>query len=236
MIVSLMEEEKFVVLDEVLEKKEFQELHKNFHSNLDFAYRSITGWKKVWAISDGQILAGPSFNYDQAPFNNFIDPLVSLFAALATQHFPKIFGKKGEDWDTFDVTPYIYPEGTKISWHNDGSFQCALIYYVHNMWNPDWGGELMIPATETLLPTKEDIEKDSNYKNHTLPGRYGLDSFLNRKGFGTYINPLPNRIVLTKSNVWHGINRIDKSAGNALRSSFVAFFSKSSKSGMVNSY
>lgn len=225
MQVTSTDNKDYAVLDGVLEGNMFKEFHSFFHNDLDFAYRALTGWQKVWKISDGLILSGPPFYNSKSPHNNMMDTIGQIVSALAEQHFSNIVGKKGVDWDDFFMTPYIYPMGTKISWHNDYSYSGAAIFYSHNFWGNGWGGELFLAKTRREYPSVEDSEKDK-FSNSILKNRVGLNSFLNEVGMGTYISPLPNRMVLTRGSVWHSINRVDPSAGDAMRSSVVAFFVK----------
>jgi hypothetical protein len=213
-------DEVHAVVDEVLEEKVFDSFHYYFNS-LDFAYRSMTGWQKIWRISDGQVLCGAPYYSSKAPHGCMMDILSHIVGTLAEQYFSHIVGSKGVDWDEYFLTPYIYPAGTKISWHNDYSYAGAAIFYTHKFWNPNWGGELFLAKTsqetEAANPILDSIERDS------------LTPILNQHGMGNYFSPLPNRIVFTKGKVWHCINRVDQTAGDAVRSSIVAFFIKGKK-------
>lgn len=220
-------DDKYAILDNVLEDAIFKQFGHYFNS-LDFAYRSLTGWKKVWRISDGQILAGTPYYASKGPHNCMMDPMINIIGTLATQHLEPIVGKKGEDWDDYFLTPYIYPAGTKISWHNDHGWAAAAIFYTHNFWDPNWGGELFLAKTDPNYESKIQMEDSDAVQRAYLP------KLLNEYGVGQYIAPLPNRIVFTKGKVWHCINRVDPVAGDALRSSIVAFFYKRNESDAVH--
>lgn len=211
------------VVDEVFEPDVFKKLWEYFNE-LPFAYRSMTGWQKVWRINDGQILAS-SPNYQcQAPFNSPMDILHQTILALAKQHFEEIVGKEGESegWQDLFFTPYIYPAGTKISWHDDYGYTGACIFYTHQEWSPNWGGELMLAKTSSL----EEIQQDANKIQQECMTRKYIDPILNKYGVGTYVSPLPNRLVFTSGKTWHSINRVDQSAGDNVRCSIVGFFTK----------
>lgn len=212
------EEKTFAVLDEVFEPEVFERFYQHFNS-LDFAYRSMTGWQKVWRITDGLILAGAPNYHRQAPFGTPMDWLHQTIVALAGQYVADLVGKEGEDWNEIVLTPYIYPAGTKISWHDDYGYTGACIFYPHREWSPHWGGELCVaktPPPDQLPPVAPD-----------LMNRAQDTALLNHYGMGVYINPLPNRLVFTSGKVWHSINRVDQSAGDHCRCSVVAFFMKS---------
>lgn len=214
------ENNKYAVLDKVLDDSMFLQFSSYFNS-LDFAFRSMTGWQKVWKVSDGQVLAGPPYYNSKAPFGVMMDVLNTVIGALAEQHLQSIVGKKNEDWDDFFLTPYIYPCNTKISWHNDYGYTAAAIFYTHKIWNPGWGGELFVAKTS--------VEEEAKNANFDSSDRNSINPILNQFGMGTYIAPLPNRLVFTKGGVWHSINRVDQSAGDAMRCSIVAFFTKGKK-------
>lgn len=217
-------DDNHAVLDGVLEDGVFDKF-SSFFNNLDFAYRSLTGWQKVWRVSDGLILAGPAYYAFKAPHNCMMDLLGSIVGTLAEQHLESIVGKKGEDWDDYFMTPYIYPVGTKISWHNDYGYSAAAIFYTHRVWNPNWGGELLLAKTSPEKE-KESVCIDTVDRGSLVP-------LLNEYGVGNYISPLPNRLVFTKGKTWHSINRVDPSAGDALRNSVVTFFYKRKKEDAV---
>lgn len=215
---------RMAVVDDVFEAPVFTDFWR-FFNTLDFAYRSMTGWQKVWRINDGQILAGMPYYQSQFPFNCPMDWLSQIILQLARDHLQDIVGKEGEDWKDILYTPYIYPSGTKISWHDDYGYSAAAIFYPHLEWNPHWGGELLIaktPDPESIPDTKVD---------NNLMTRDQYAPLLNAYGMGTYISPLPNRIAFTSGKVWHSINRVDQAAGDHMRCSVVAFFLKEKFSG-----
>lgn len=207
------------VVDDVLEPQAFKDFW-NYFNNLDFAYRSMTGWQKIWRISDGQILAGAGMSKSQAPFNNPMDIVLGSIIGLTTEYLSDIVGKEGEDWNEIVLSPYIYPAGTKISWHDDADYSGAAIFYPHPEWNPYWGGELFVAKT----PNPDTVEGLNDMENQI--NRNGSTKLLNHFGMGVYVSPLPNRIVFTKGKTWHCINRVDASAGDKVRCSIVAFFVK----------
>ena len=210
------QDDNLAVVDEVLSPEAFTNFW-NYFNRMDFAYRSMTGWQKVWRINDGQILAGPPYYNSQGPFDDQMEWVRQNVSWLAKEHFEKIVGKEGEDWNEILFTPYIYPAGTKISWHNDHGYTGACIFYPHEKWNPHWGGELMV--AKTLHGVNGDPDNDLITREFVAP-------ILDAIGMGVYVAPLPNRMVFTSGSVWHGINRVDQAAGDNARCSVVAFFMK----------
>ena len=213
----IIKDDHLAVVDDILPQEEFKQFWKYFNE-IPYAYRSMVGWQKVWRINDGQVLAGPPYYDSQGPFNDQMEWLRQSVKTLAKQYFESIVGKEGEDWNEILFTPYIYPAGTKISWHNDYGYTGACIFYSHLKWNPHWGGELMIARTNP--------EKNNDTKDEDLMTREFVSPILDEFGMGTYISPLPNRMAFTSGSVWHNISRVDQAAGDNVRCSVVAFFMK----------
>jgi len=211
-------ENNYAIVDDVFDKNTFDQFVSYFGS-MDFAFRSMTGWQKIWRLTDGQILAGPPYYHSRAPFGCPMDGLHAVILALAEQHLQDVVGKKGEDWDDFFLTPYIYPVGTKISWHNDTGYVAAAIFYPHEKWSSNWGGELLLADVNN-----NDVKCTEN--NDPI-NRQHSGAVLDNLAMGRYISPKPNRMVFTKTGVWHSINRVDVNAGEKARCSVVAFFTKS---------
>lgn len=209
-------EKDFGVVDEVFEESVFHRFWAYFN-NSNYAYRNMNGWQKVWRINDGQVLAGESFYHTKAPFKNEMDWVYQAILSLAKTQFADIVGEEGKDWDEIHLTPYLYPAGTKISWHDDYGYSGACIFYPHLHWDAHWGGELMVARTPPEAPSTQG-------DNFTRPQ---FSNLLNQFGMGVYLAPLPNRMVFTKGGAWHGISRVDSAAGDHMRCSVVAFFQKS---------
>lgn len=206
---------QFAIVDETLDSDSFKNFW-NYFGQLDFVYRSMTGWQKFWKINDGQILSSASYNSTnlEAPLNAIHQGV----SALAEQHLESIVGKKGEAWNEIVYTPFIYPVGSKTSWNNNYDCAASCIFYVHQEWNPHWGGELFIAKT----PPKEEIVTTTP---NSITREY-VSPLLDSYGMGIYISPLPNRMVFLKGSVWNFMNRIDQSAGDKVHCSIVAHFLK----------
>jgi hypothetical protein len=211
-----LKQDNLAIVDDVLEKDQFEQFWYYFNT-IDYAYRSMSGWQKVWRISDNQILASAPYYHAEAPFNNPMDWLHQIILSLTSQHFEDIVGKQGKDWQEFFLTPYIYPQGTKISWHDDYGYVGACIFYPHKEWNPNWGGELMVANVPQV---------DNPPTVHDNMTRDYINPQLNHYGMGLYTAPSPNRLVFLKGGSWHQINRVDQNAGDHMRCSVVGFFTK----------
>lgn len=211
--------ENTAIFDEVFDTDMFRQF-VHFFNNQNFAFRHANNWFKVWRLSDGQIIAGQESTYPKVPFDSPLDWLHHQVINLAKTYLEDICGKEGEEWEQIVYTPYIYPAGTKISWHDDYGYSAACIFYCHTEWSPNWGGELMVAKAPPFNEIVDQAEMDDQIM------RKYITKIINHDGFGHYINPLPNRMVFTKGGAWHSINRVDKAAGDNTRNSVVAFFKK----------
>lgn len=206
-MIRVHETEDFVVYDEVLEKAQFDAVWAAVQQE-EYLTPHVSGWSKVWRLTDGQCIGGKYYDASKGPFSNYVDLMNSMFTGVAKMHPGLIPG-----WDNLTIRPYLYPRGTKLSWHNDLGYAGAVIFYCHPEWASTWGGELFIaktPPCASMAPPHLDHRFE--------------DKFLSTYGFGSYVTCKPNRLVLTRPGVWHSINRVDEDAGDHCRASIVGFF------------
>jgi len=205
-MIKLIENDDFVVFDDVLEQQQFEEVWKSVQSE-EYLNPHINGWSKVWRMTDGSPLGSRDYDTLNAPFNNYMD-LMQFFIvnAAKTQNF------LGE-WSKLILRSYLYPRKTKLNWHNDLGYAGAAIFYAHPEWASTWGGELMLAKTPT------GVNLPAPHLDHRQE-----DKFLETIGLGTYITCKPNRLVITRPGVWHSINRVDEDAGDHVRATVVGFF------------
>lgn len=205
---KVIESEEFVVYDDVFSKVDFEKISLSVQ-NEDYTIPHINNWLKVWRISDGVAMGSKNYHQKEAPFNNYMDVMNHCFVEFSKAH-SNIVGNYNE----LSFRAYLYGRDTKLNWHNDKGYVAAGIFYTHSYWGSTWGGELMIGRTPTI---------DGPVPNPCLDHTFE-DKFMEYYGHGQYITCKPNRLVLTKGGVWHSINRVDKDAGDHVRSSIVAFF------------
>lgn len=201
------ETEDFVVYDDVLTPDQFEAVWSAVQHE-EYLMPHVAGWSKVWRLTDGVCLGGRDYDTSKSAPEGYVSLMSSMFANMAAAHPAVIPG-----WDRITIRPYLYPRGTKLSWHNDFGYAGAAIFYVHPEWASTWGGELMIartPPCDGFPPPHLDHKQE--------------DRFLAAYGTGTYITCKPNRLVLTRAGVWHSINRVDDDAGDHCRASVVGFF------------
>lgn len=204
---KVYENDSCVVYDDVLEKEQFATIWQAAQQ-LHYSNPHLSGWTKVWRQNDGSNMGSQMFKYTEAPFNNPMDIVCNIFSEVSKQH-PDLV----PTWNEITIRNYLYPSGTKLNWHNDKGYAAAGIFYIHPYWSSTWGGELMLAQTPPC----------DNVPDPSLDHRFE-DAFLEHSGMGMYITAKPNRLVFTKAGVWHSINRVDKDAGDNVRSAMVAFF------------
>jgi len=206
-MIKVQETDDCVVYDEVLSQEQFRAVWIAVQQE-KFVIPHIGSWSKVWRLSDGNCMGGIEYDSSNAPYNNYMDFIYKMFSEIAKKH-PSVV----PEWLKISMRSYLYPRGTKLSWHNDTGYLGAGIYYIHPEWASTWGGELLLaktPPCNTIPPPHLDHREE--------------DTFLSYYGSGNYITCKPNRLVLTKAGLWHSINRVDADAGDHVRASLVAFF------------
>lgn len=208
------QDSRYVVFDDVL--PDFDGFLR-FFGRQEFASVSLSGWKRVWRPTDGDVLATRQHRHLEAPFGSKMDEIHHVVSTMASSHLRDFVGP----WGDILIKSYIYAEGTRISWHNDVGYSAAAIFYAHDSWKASWGGELLVAESPP-----EDVR--ARVESAAAASQDGLrrlhDPLVEHMGVGHYISPKPNRLVFTRGGVWHCINRVDRSAGDALRCSVVCFF------------
>ena len=208
---------RFVIYDDVLPTDDFGKLMA-FVSNEPFMYAHRNKWESVWKATDGNVMRTQGLYTENFPTDTPWDRIYEKFLEVAVTN-PDLCGPTPEVWSRMTVSSYIYPKGTRISWHGDGGeYSSALTYYLHPRWSPHWGGELLVANTppQNLMP-KLDYEV-SGAIDHSQ-----MDAWINAYGTGHMIIPKPNRLVLMKAGTAHMVNRVDEAAGDNLRWSIVGF-------------
>jgi hypothetical protein len=202
-----------LIYDNFLDEQMWQQVWEFVQSDA-YAMPHLDGWKKVWRISDRFPLVSQEETSPQTSLRPIVKELYTAFLQIANAH-PEVLGKQGREWTDIRFRTFLYASGSRLSWHNDYGYAGALIYYPHQNWNCSWGGELLVASTPDVPFTQGKL--GSHLQNHE-ESRYILE-----KGFGLYISPKPNRLILMGPTVWHSIARVDSDAGANVRASISAF-------------
>ncbi|HFK6080884.1 TPA: 2OG-Fe(II) oxygenase [Enterobacter cloacae] len=241
---TVTEHPNFIVIDDFLLPHLHNEIWKYCQAD-DYRVVNRERWSKVWRLGDGNPLYGSlvfsnskveehlvrTKGYKQDEYrvcpngdivDEFLMQLDSVIPLVAS-----VIGERGEAWLGSTFKPYIYPKGTGLSWHQDGAYSGAFIYYANPEWKADWGGELFLASDST----SEDIRSHHTFTNGRTVALGGhLDSrqedkVLLSKGTGTYVMPKPNRLVVLGGGIAHKINHVADAAGQP-RVSCSGFFIK----------
>lgn len=225
MSVVIYADSGLAVLDGVLSSEDFASLHG---AAAQGRYRSVhhDGWDKAWRPWDGRPLRGEGIYYDPSnrfdwrgtryPTGSALDAFVESLRSFTDVH-PEIVGVEGRDWDSIFLSPWIYPVGSALSPHCDADrYSGSFTYFLHTLWSPTWGGELIVYADGTNV-----IESLADDGGHPW-----LSGFVGQLGGGIdrAIFPAPNRLVLLGRDRIHRIARIDTNAGTHVRLSIAGFF------------
>lgn len=193
-MISCMNFNNIKVYDNFLEQEELSEIFE-YMNDTSYMFRQALGeWNKVWNLSDGQILMGQEIVW---PFKK-MPPIVKETEAL--EPFIRKINETIESSELFDVsritkislTPYCWPPGTGLSWHNDSNYLGAFTFYCHNYWSPEWGGEFM------TLEANEYIELDKKKIPWKVFDNQELYNLLMEGGSGNFFHSKPNRLILNK--------------------------------------
>ena len=207
--------EQYVVFDNVLDAHAL-DAAREASVKLSYTRHSTTVLHPVWRREDGGQLIGPRFGLTgQPPVSELSPEFADALADLATQpDVRRLIGEQGADWEVISVTPWVYPQGTLLSMHDDGgSVAGALVFYIHERWPIRWGGWLAIMhATDDDLldlAVSEDRARADGSADYS---------------YGDLIIPVPNRLVVLSPRAKHLISRVDFTAGDRLRMSLNGIF------------
>lgn len=220
----ILSNDHFAVFDDVLTQLEFRQVWQ-YVQDQDYRYASSGKWEKVFGLLDGRSLEGPVVlagkiceaadkHENLFPTGTAIDLLFTKLLNYGDQ-IEAWTGRTGHDWHLLTGRAFLYPCGTALSWHDDGGKKTAsFTYYSHLNWNIEWGGELMIATHGNNPPPAETSPLNNDLENELL-----MES-----GFGHYVMPKPNRLVVISAGTAHRISRVDIAAGHNTRCSISGFF------------
>ncbi len=217
------------VFDNVLDDDDFQQLWE-FINIYPYERSDSFLWTKAWSIADGAVLRGPQWiarapdwtlvpperpSKELRPFPADPPPLVKLLKKVreACSSNPDLPGMTGAA-----MSPFVWPPGTSLAWHSDGmsldtlNKVGAFTFYAHKTWNCEWGGELLVADIDS---DAEGISSAPTFDNSALSER------IMSTGYGAFVAPKPNRLVVNPSNILHKVTK--STMGAAPRLSIQAF-------------
>lgn len=239
---------QFCVFDNFLSSEDFK-LVLDYIRDEEYQSVHARGWDKVFRLSDGIPLKGPAVFSDRCegideiehkayPTNTSMDIFIKRLLRH-TENFTEWIGRKSIEWEIFTAKPFLFPQGTSLSWHDDSINKTgSYIFYAHPYWNVQWGGELFV-ADKTVNNIKSSEMKVTDSTSEKLVGQHFDNEYENQKllevNIGHYIIPKPNQLIVLSAGNLHMINRVSPTAGNHIRCSISGFFLKArSKSVLSN--
>ena len=224
----------FAIFDQVLDKQSFDTLGSMIES-AQYKRTNLEEWITVYKNLDGSPLESSRFSSEnlniQTKGIEDQSGLVGFSRALnqVCSDYSPIVGQRKKDWSHYTGRITLYSQGTKLSWHQDGPGRTgAYVYFAHREWNVQWGGELCLADS---LANNDELSNESQEWNAIKQKNQHIDNSLQNRlllknGFGHYVQPKPNRLVIFNSKVHYMINRVDASAGNHFRVTVSGFFIK----------
>lgn len=215
----VVEHPDYSVVDDFLDEETWGRLWTAFQF-LDLA--PVTRTRGAWKLDDGIPLGGqdivlprdleaevPEVGEHEAS----LLPLMAQVLVADPLHGRLLQGQ----WDRIAGRPWVYPQGTGLSWHVDDHelYAGAFIYYAHPAWNAHWGGELLIGETDPeqgKLPVMGHRFETEPYSEQLLD-----------LGHGSFVMPKPNRLILLGSAP-HMVTKVSAAAGHNVRATVAGFF------------
>jgi len=230
---------QFCVFDNFLSPEMFK-LVLNYIQDENYQSVHAKRWDKLFRLSDGPPLKGSAVFSDRCegmdriehkvyPTKTGIDILIEHLLSHA-EEFTEWIGRKRIDWEIFTAKAFLFPQGTSLSWHDDGMGKTgSYIFYAHPDWNVQWGGELFV-ADEAVKNIKEPPVDVIGSPTGKVVGQHFDNTYENQKllevSVGHYVIPKPNQLVILAAGNPHMINRVSPAAGNHVRCSISGFFLK----------
>jgi len=197
------------VYDDVVSKDDFEQMYKWFE-NQPFVFKQAQGeWKKAWGTSDGSMLTSRTFEFPSNLEIKLHDKDAALYpwiSSLKEALYNSVLDMN--DVSSIFLTPFVYPAGTGLRWHNDTNYIGAFTYYVHREWSAEWAGEFL------TIEADEHITKPEGLTWHAFDN-FEVDELIVDHGFGTFIHPKPNRLIINRAGERGILHKVNKSTPQA---------------------
>ena len=238
---KVFESKQAIIFDDFLPEDIYTTIN-NFALTTDYERINTHGKSvRAWHVHDGFPLRTCKNVFYNAPGHNThtgdgvyptktaFDPFIEHILAVSPQ-VEHLVGKKSETWGHFSVTGWMYPHGTGLAMHDDGSgvYTGAYVYFINPVWRPHWGGLLLLADEEANRKVHEyrsKIDQIDYYQRKWLHAN-SLDEMLMEHGFAQCIFPKRNRIVFIANDAYHMVTRVNEQSGDNLRMSLAGFFNR----------
>jgi Rps23 Pro-64 3,4-dihydroxylase Tpa1-like proline 4-hydroxylase/peroxiredoxin/GT2 family glycosyltransferase len=236
---KVYESKSAVVLDNFLPDNIYTQLHQHMQRT-DYQYINTDKVSRAWHIQDGFPLrsqtnafyyADPTIKPEPGhmvyPSNTVFDPFIEHILAVQP-NVNHIIGQKSKDWWHFSVSGWLYPPGTGLALHEDGSgvYSGAYVYFLNPTWKPHWGGQLLLledQSNDNMRKYQKESDRMDVYKSKWMHANR-TDDIIMDDGLAQCVFPKGNRIVFIASDAYHMVTRVNEQAGDNLRMSLAGFF------------
>jgi len=238
---KVFESKQAIIFDDFLSDDAYNAI-SNFALTTDYERinthgKSVRAWhvqdgfplrtcKNVFYNAHGSSAHGPENSYPtKLPFDKFIEHILAIQPQVEW-----LVGKQGQGWEHFSVTGWMYPHGTSLAMHDDGSgvYSGAYVYFINPLWRPHWGGLLLLAdeeANKKVHEYRKNVDPMDYYNRKWLHAN-PLDELLMEQGFAQCIFPKRNRIVFIANDAYHMVTRVNEQSGDNLRMSLAGFFNR----------
>ena len=239
--VVVAEDEDIAVVDNFLAEEDYREL-REFLVCSDYKHINTAGTiSRAWHLQDRFPLRTdtswimpanqPTDNKPDwvVPTGTPIDCFMQAVEEFQAQRVPFV-GTRGESWSEFSSTGWIYPPGTGLAMHTDGSnvYAGAYVYFLNDTWRSHWGGLLIVmdQAINRFVAKTEEAQDGMRWYRRRWLNENELEEFmLEAGGMGRCIFPKANRIAFLGNTTYHMVTRVNEEAGDCVRLSLAGFFS-----------
>jgi hypothetical protein len=238
---KVFESKEAIVFDDFLPEDVYQRIH-GFCVKTDYEYINTKGViSRAWHVHDGFPLRSTlnEFYYAdgvEKPEGSYVYPTktdMDAFVDALVDVQPKVehlVGKPGRDWGHLSATAWMYPHGTGLSMHDDGSgvYSGAYVFFLNPEWRLHWGGLLLLIEGEgnRMLYEHRKVGDEMEFYRRKWLHANAMDELLMEHGFAKCIFPKRNRIVFIANDAYHMVTRVNEAAGDNLRMSIAGFFGR----------
>lgn len=221
------ETDRFIIYDDLLPPEDFLRLVGDIQ-RIRYHYPDKE-WHKLWSFSDPPTVSSDAFHWSRKPFGFGLDQVTSVIHECLENS--KDRGLLKISWMDVGFRIYMQPVGSRLNCHSDTPIYVgAAVYYAHEDWRPNWGGELVFPNVN------DSLENDSNELSNGPIFNKKMERKLMESFCGEYVSPKPNRLVVIRPGALHYTNRVDSSAGSNIRVSISSFLLRETISKLNNSF
>lgn len=226
-----LETDQVAVFDDVLAEGDLERLWHHVQA-MTFKPVPVGAPGSPWLPTDGAAMMGPGLVAWADPATTTVDPEHARFPTSTPvdplirrllDEQPRLarwVGAAIHEWAVLSAVPWLYPPGSGLSWHTDSSmYSGAFAYYLHPVWDPQWGGELVL-AHPSAREQRELVPGDHSQRFD----RSRLAASVAEVGVGHYVVPRRNRLVVIAGGHPHKIARVDPTAGHHVRASIAGFY------------